>query len=208
MHPRAGQVDRPRSVRSSTAVRPDGLGIDRECIRDCASVAHRGAGQGCPVFSVGHVAAQPRCHGSSRSSMWNWRGRGAGAMLCTMPSDPVLSELLERCRHDRGAGGNRTPVHQPVIESATTIPGIATDAVTPTGRLSARGGPRSVFPVSQRSFSPSAVFPAVIPHFCCRAVMDWPRAAFLLTMVHSQPDESGGEGEAVVFNGSCVCCPV
>ena len=81
-----------------------------------------------------------------------------------------------------GAGGNRTPVHQPVIEPATTIPGIATDAVTPTGRLSARGGPRSVFPVSQRSFSPSAVFPAVIPHFCCRAVMDWPRATFLLTM--------------------------
>jgi hypothetical protein len=66
-----------------------------------------------------------------------------------------------------------------VNEPATTIPGVATDAVTPTGRLSARGGPRSVFPVSQLSFSPSAVFPAVIPHFCCRAVMDWPRATFL-----------------------------
>ena len=81
-----------------------------------------------------------------------------------------------------GAGGNRTPVHQPVDELATTIPDVATDAVTPTGRLSARGGPRSVFPECQRSFSPSAVFPAVIPHFCCRAVMDWPRATFLLTM--------------------------
>ena len=81
-----------------------------------------------------------------------------------------------------GAGGNRTPVHQPVNELATTIPDVATDAVTPTGRLSARGGPRSVFPECQRSFSPSAVFPAVIPHFCCRAVMDWPRATFLLTM--------------------------
>ncbi len=86
-----------------------------------------------------------------------------------------------------GAGGNRTPVHQPVNELATTIPGVATDAVTPTGRLSARGGPRSVFPVSQRSFSPSAVFPAVIPHFCCRAVMDWPRATFLLTMTLHSP---------------------
>lgn len=82
----------------------------------------------------------------------------------------------------RGAGGNRTPVHQPVNELATTIPGVDTDAVSPTGRLSARGGPRAVFPTSQRSFSPSAVFPAVIPHFCCRAVMDWPRATFLLTM--------------------------
>lgn len=87
---------------------------------------------------------------------------------------------------DGGAGGNRTPVHQPVNELATTIPGVDTDAVPPTGRLSARGGPRAVFPTSQRSFSPSAVFPAVIPHFCCRAVMDWPRAALLLTMtLHS-----------------------
>jgi hypothetical protein len=74
-----------------------------------------------------------------------------------------------------------------VNELATTIPGVATDAVTPTGRLPARGGPRSVFPVSQRSFSPSAVFPAVIPHFCCRAVMDWPRATFLLTMTLHSP---------------------
>jgi hypothetical protein len=130
-------------------------------------------------------------------------GRGVGFVP---PRKSCQRAMRASCR--RGAGGNRTPVHQPVIEPATTIPGIATDAVTPTGRLSARGGPRSVFPVSQRSFSPSAVFPAVIPHFCCRAVMDWPRAAFLLTMVHSQPDESGGEGEAVVFNGSCVCCPV
>jgi hypothetical protein len=95
---------------------------------------------------------------------------------------PPAKALVDAHLGRRGAGGNRTPVHQPVIEPATTIPGIATDAVTPTGRLSARGGPRSVFPVSQRSFSPSAVFPAVIPHFCCRAVMDWPRATFLLTM--------------------------
>jgi hypothetical protein len=88
----------------------------------------------------------------------------------------------------RGAGGNRTPVHQPVNEPATTIPDIDTDAVSPTGRLSARGGPRAVFPTSQRSFSPSAVFPAVIPHFCCRAVMDWPRATFLLTMTLRSPE--------------------
>jgi len=89
-----------------------------------------------------------------------------------------------------GAGGNRTPVHQPVDEPATTIPGIATDAVTPTGRLSARGGPRAVFPTCQRSFSPSAVFPAVIPHFCCRAVMEWPRATFLLTMTLHSSDRN------------------
>ena len=62
-----------------------------------------------------------------------------------------------------------------------------TYAGVPAGRLlTASGGPRIVFPNRQRSFSPSAVFPAVIPHFCCRAVMDWPRAALLLTMtLHS-----------------------
>ena len=108
----------------------------------------------------------------------------------------------------RGAGGNRTPVHQPVNEPATTIPGIATDAVTPTGRLSARGGPRSVFPVSHRSFLTSTVFPVVIPHFCCRAVMDWPRAALLLTMIRLRYLKSGGNSEIVVFNGNCVGCPV
>jgi ketosteroid isomerase-like protein len=45
----------------------------------------------------------------------DWRGRGAGAMLCTMPSDPVLSELLERCRHDHEAwvNGNGAPYSLP-----------------------------------------------------------------------------------------------
>ncbi len=89
---------------------------------------------------------------------------------------------------DGGAGGNRTPVHQPVNELATTIPDIASDAETPAGRLSARGGPRSVFPERQRSFPPSAVFPTVIGYFCCRAVADWPRAAFLLTMTLRSSD--------------------
>ena len=81
-----------------------------------------------------------------------------------------------------GAGGNRTPVPQPVDELATTIPGIDSDAETPTGRLSAQGGPRSVFPESQQSFPLAMVFLIVIPHFCCRAVVEWPRATFLLTM--------------------------
>jgi hypothetical protein len=29
---------------------------------------------------------------------------------------------------------------------------------------------------------PSVVFPTVILRFCCRAAMDWPRVALLLTM--------------------------
>jgi hypothetical protein len=44
------------------------------------------------------------------------------------------------------------------------------------------GGPRHVFPCGQRSFSPSAVFPAAIPRFCCRAAVNRPRAPFLVTM--------------------------
>ena len=101
---------------------------------------------------------------------------------------PPAKALVDAHLGRRGAGGNRTPVHQPVNERATTIPDIGTDAVPPAGRLSARGGPRAVFPTCQRSFSPSAVFPAVIPHFCCRAVMEWPRATFLLTMTLHSPE--------------------
>ena len=134
------------------------------------------------------------CGTSTRSGRcWSRAGLFFSALQRTKPLVSALrSELWRKRAHDRkpdgGAGGNRTPVHQPVDELATTIPGVATDAVTPTGRLSARGGPRSVFPVSQRSFSPSAVFAAVIPHFCCRAVMDWPRAALLLTMFRVGPE--------------------
>ena len=51
------------------------------------------------------------------------------------------------------------------------------------------GGRRIVFPSGQRSFPPSVVFPTVIPHFCCRAVMDWPRAALLLTMTLVSPED-------------------
>ena len=87
-----------------------------------------------------------------------------------------------------GAGGNRTPVPQPMDELATTIPGIDSNAETPTGRLSAQGEPRSVFPESQQSFPLAMVFPIVIPHFCCRAVVERPRATFLLTMIRSQPE--------------------
>ena len=118
--------------------------------------------------------------------------RVGGERRSTLSLDLYPHKSPARCPLGRrGAGGNRTPVHQPVNELATTIPGVATDAVTPTGRLSARGGPRAVFPTSQRSFSPSAVFPAVIPHFCCRAVMDWPRATFLFTMtLHSPEDQA------------------
>jgi hypothetical protein len=89
----------------------------------------------------------------------------------------------------RGAGGNRTPVHQPVDDHATTVPDIGADAAPPAGRMIvgiATSDQRSGFPECQPSFRPPAVFPTVILRFCCRAAADRPRAAFLLTMsLHS-----------------------
>ena len=41
----------------------------------------------------------------------------------------------------RGAGGNRTPVHQPVYEPATTIPDAAPDAGALAGQLILRSTP-------------------------------------------------------------------
>ena len=74
--------------------------------------------------------------------------------------------------------------------TATTIPDLEPDASSLAGQLPVTsGGPRIVFPNCQRSFSPSVVFPTVIPHFCCRAVMDWPRAALLLTMSLVSPED-------------------
>ena len=82
-----------------------------------------------------------------------------------------------------GAGGNRTPVHQALSVRDTTIPDSGTDAVLPAGRLApVTLGRRLVFPGSHRSFPTSSVFADVIPRFCCRAAVDRPRAAFLLTM--------------------------
>ena len=93
-----------------------------------------------------------------------------------------------------GAGGNRTPVHQPVDEPATTVPDFEAVAASPAGRLvtSLRGGHRRlVFPWCQPSFRPSVVFPTVILRFCCRAAVDRPRAALLLTMsLHSPEDQA------------------
>jgi hypothetical protein len=88
----------------------------------------------------------------------------------------------------RGAGGNRTPVHQSVNGPDTTIPTSSLTLAHWRVSCPPSGGLRIVFPNRQRSFSPSVVFPTVIPHFCCRAVMDWPRAALLLTMTLVSPE--------------------
>jgi hypothetical protein len=109
------------------------------------------------------------------------------------PSAKSAKHLVDRCFWRRwswgcGAGGNRTPVRQPVDEPATTIPGTEAVAASPAGRSTTpSGGPRSVFPERQPSFRLSAVFPAGISRFCCRAAGERPRVAFLLTMSLRSP---------------------
>ena len=96
-------------------------------------------------------------------------------------------------KNSRGAGGNRTPVHQAMNDPATTIPAVSlTQQHRRVGWPSPEGGgPRIVFPNRQQSFRLSVVFSTVILRFCCRAAMDWPRAAFLLTMsLHSPGNQA------------------
>ena len=78
----------------------------------------------------------------------------------------------------RGAGGNRTPVHQALTNVLRPSPTLR--LTLSHRRVGWPGGPRIVFPTGQRSFSPSAVFPAVILRFCCRAAVDRPRAPLLV----------------------------
>jgi hypothetical protein len=108
-----------------------------------------------------------------------------GAHRAAPHHDTLGTEVQHSSRG--GAGGNRTPVRQPLNEPATTIPVIETDAVSPAGRtIAPKSDQRPDFPGGQRSFSPSVVFPTVISRFCCRAAGDRPRAALLLTMsLHS-----------------------
>ncbi len=51
------------------------------------------------------------------------------------PQGPRPSEWPCEKEIFSGAGGNRTPVHQPVNEPATTIPDIESHAVSPAGQL-------------------------------------------------------------------------
>ncbi len=84
----------------------------------------------------------------------------------------------------RPSGGGRTRYDHSRRRGCHSLTGGSVDRLT-----SRCGGPRSVFPECQRSFLPSAVFPAAIPRFCCRAAMEWPRAALLLTIFLSQPED-------------------
>ena len=93
----------------------------------------------------------------------------------------------------RGAGGNRTPVHQALSARATTIPDfVPAQGHRRVGRPSPEGGgPRIVFPIRHRSSPTPTVFPVAIPRFCCRAAVDRPRAPLLVTMsLHSPEDQA------------------
>ena len=65
---------------------------------------------------------------------------------------------------------------------------------------------RRVFPRCQRSFPPSAVFPAVTHRFCCRAAASRPRVPSLVAVSLYNLTRSGGESEIAV--GVSFVCPV
>ncbi len=66
------------------------------------------------------------------------------------------------------------------------------------------GGPRVVFPACQQAFLRSAVFPAAIPRFCCRAAVDRPRAPSLVTMsVGSPEDQAATANCSLAILGGC-----
>jgi len=71
-------------------------------------------------------------------------------------------------------------------------------AATPTGRLLVHAVHKSRynFLYSHRSFTTSSVFPNVIPRFCCRAAVNWPRATLRLTVALCHG--LGGESELLV----------
>ena len=69
--------------------------------------------------------------------MWNWRGREAGAMPCTMPSDPVFSELLERCPHDHEAWSNGNGAPYSLLDDGTILGAIGGYARGGSGDCSA-----------------------------------------------------------------------
>ena len=143
-----------------------------------------------------HVHYEPGQHNMTTCAVFALLDRSDVVRYVTPEAWPL--SLGEIC----GAGGNRTPVHQPVNEPATTIPVLEADAASPAGRLTADGGQRPVFPGCQPSFRPSVVFPTVIPRFCCRAAVDRPRAAFLLTMSLRSPEDQAARANcssAILF---------
>ncbi len=95
--------------------------------------------------------------------------------------DGCIYVCMYVCMYVCGAGGNRTLVRRAVIDRATTIPEIAALRL-PHRRVGGALAHRRVFPRCQRSFPPSAVFPAVILCFCCRAAVDWPRVPSRVAM--------------------------
>ena len=68
-------------------------------------------------------------------------------------------------------------------------------------RSAGSDGPRRprhrVFPLSQRSFTPSVVCPNCLHRFCCRVAVDRPRVPLPVAMTLGHLTRSGGESEIV-----------
>ena len=130
---------------------------------------------------MGHPLASPPRNPWS-AGCWSVRGNPP-------PSSTSAKHLVDRCFRLGGAGGNRTPVHQPVNEPATTIPDPGLTLHHRRVGRPRRAGSALGLSRGSASFRPSAVFPAAIPRFCCRAAGERPRATFLLTMSLRSPED-------------------
>ncbi len=94
-------------------------------------------------------------------------------------------------------GGIEPPSARWLAHPLRPFPTLPLTAVAPAGRLTE---------VNCRVYSPTSAvfagcqrsFPAVHPHFCCRAVRIRPRAPFLVTMTLHYLTRSGGESELLI----------
>jgi hypothetical protein len=107
-----------------------------------------------------------------------------------------------------GAGGNRTPVRRVDDDRATTIPvDYGVSAAVPPGRLASRGGRRRVFPRGQRSFTRSAVFPAVNHRFCCQAAVVRPRVPLQAATALVSPDDQAARAYCSLVSAVVLVAP-
>ena len=202
-HAVAWRESRPAAP-GSRAARHDGHAgaperSDERQPRRQVDVEHRDVAVGLRIEHVSERHAVPSRHEPAR-----YRGEVQASSSATPAHLPG-----GRWASRRGAGGNRTPVHQPVDEPATTIPDSGAIAAPPAGRMTTSPCDQVVrarsFPGVSRlsgrqwSFSPSS--PASVAglretgpvrHFCSRCLCAHLR--------------SGGESELLI--GNSFGCPV
>ena len=153
----------------------------------------------------GHdVHYEPGPHTRASWSTWRWCSQTAACTRTQGASTPAEQAEIE------WSWGNRTPVHQPMNEPATTIPDFEADAASPAGRLVVI---RYRWPPTPGLSLESAVFPAVSVLSHRHPPLLLPGCDGLAPCGISAHDfastylESGGVGELLI-GGNSFWCPV